>query len=350
MAMDFGDYGEYSGGFSPDQADYSGGFDLGGWGDFGEYSGGFSPENTQDPGALAASYDLMSNPNFVDPNEGKDKGFSFGNSLKSAGLRGLAGLFGPVGKMGMAAATQDPGFIPGGALSMLGGAMFGPMGMIGGGLLGSAAGKGLPGYAGGPAGLGGPNGMDGNEMAQTLMQLYGASRANDGAGGVGSMNTAVQDQVKRLSEIYGPNSPYAAQMRQTLARKDAAAGRNSQYGPREAQLAALLAEKQTQATDAMSRAATGGQANALALAKYKQQLMGQRLGLAANIGKRTGLFNIFGSGGHTPPLSPINNVDFGLASSLVSNGNSFAGGNLADGATFTGGGSGGSNWFDSFLD
>jgi hypothetical protein len=41
--------------------------------------------------------------------------------------------------------------------------------------------------------------------------------------------------------MYGPNSPYAQQMRQTLDRRDAAAGRRSQYGPREVELQANLA-------------------------------------------------------------------------------------------------------------
>jgi hypothetical protein len=42
--------------------------------------------------------------------------------------------------------------------------------------------------------------------------------------------------------MYGPNSAYAQQMRQQLERRDAASGRRSQYGPREVELQAKLAE------------------------------------------------------------------------------------------------------------
>ena len=51
--------------------------------------------------------------------------------------------------------------------------------------------------------------------------------------------------------MFGQDSPYAKQLRQTLERKDAAAGRNSQYGNRETQLQALLAEKAMQASGAI---------------------------------------------------------------------------------------------------
>lgn len=49
----------------------------------------------------------------------------------------------------------------------------------------------------------------------------------------------IQSQIAGLSD---PNSAYMQQARQGIERKDAAAGRNSQWGDREVQLAALLAE------------------------------------------------------------------------------------------------------------
>ena len=45
-----------------------------------------------------------------------------------------------------------------------------------------------------------------------------------------------------LASLYGPNSAYAQQLRQQLVRKDAASGRRSQYGPREVELQARLAD------------------------------------------------------------------------------------------------------------
>lgn len=47
-----------------------------------------------------------------------------------------------------------------------------------------------------------------------------------------------------LSNLYAPNSPYAQQMMQTLARQDAASGRRSQGGSRAVQLAAALTNGQ----------------------------------------------------------------------------------------------------------
>lgn len=45
-----------------------------------------------------------------------------------------------------------------------------------------------------------------------------------------------------LASMYGPNSAYSQQLRQQLDRRDAAAGRRSQYGPREVELQARLAD------------------------------------------------------------------------------------------------------------
>jgi hypothetical protein len=45
-----------------------------------------------------------------------------------------------------------------------------------------------------------------------------------------------------LAGMYGPNSPYAKQLEKRLLTKDAAAGRRSQYGAREVELQARLAE------------------------------------------------------------------------------------------------------------
>lgn len=65
-----------------------------------------------------------------------------------------------------------------------------------------------------------------------LASLYGYNRAN----------SAANDQVNSLSGMYGQDSPYAQMLRQQLVRKDAAAGRRSQYGNREVELQARLAQ------------------------------------------------------------------------------------------------------------
>lgn len=53
---------------------------------------------------------------------------------------------------------------------------------------------------------------------------------------------AFGNYMNQINDLYSPNSPYAQQMAQTLARQDAAAGRNSQYGNRAVQLAAALTQ------------------------------------------------------------------------------------------------------------
>jgi len=50
-----------------------------------------------------------------------------------------------------------------------------------------------------------------------------------------------------IKDIFSPGGAYAQQMQQTLARQDAAQGRNSQYGNRAVELAARLAQGQSQA-------------------------------------------------------------------------------------------------------
>jgi hypothetical protein len=73
---------------------------------------------------------------------------------------------------------------------------------------------------------------------------------------------AIQQQQRQLSDMYGPNSPYAAQLKQALARRDAKAGRLSQYGPREVELQAQLAKAASGAAPAM---ASLGNANTQAI-------------------------------------------------------------------------------------
>jgi len=55
------------------------------------------------------------------------------------------------------------------------------------------------------------------------------------------------DVITQINQLYAPDSPYAKQMQQSLARKDAAAGRNSQYGSRAVELAAALTQAKSNA-------------------------------------------------------------------------------------------------------
>lgn len=78
----------------------------------------------------------------------------------------------------------------------------------------------------------------------TLMKL--------GNTGLGMYQQYAQQQAQNnyansIQQMFSPNSAYAQQMQQTLARQDAAAGRNSQGGTRAVQLAAALTQAQAQA-------------------------------------------------------------------------------------------------------
>lgn len=107
---------------------------------------------------------------------------------------------------------------------------------------------------------------------------------NQVASGLGNTNQTIQDQIGTLSGMYGPNSPYATQLRQALARKDAAAGRNSQYGTREVELQARLAALQGQNAKTIGDLST--QANNANLAQ--QQVRAQQLAHLFNIADKTG--------------------------------------------------------------
>jgi hypothetical protein len=91
-------------------------------------------------------------------------------------------------------------------------------------------------------------------MGDDLSSLYGQvspwmKLANAGLGAYQqyARQNAMDNYTNQINQMYSPNSPYAQQMQQTLARQDAANGRNSQYGTRATQLAAALTEARTRA-------------------------------------------------------------------------------------------------------
>jgi len=107
---------------------------------------------------------------------------------------------------------------------------------------------------------------------------------NQVAQGAAQTRAGTQQQIETLSGMYGPNSPYAQNLRQALARKDAAAGRNSQYGPREVDLQARLAGLQG------ANAATIGnlQTQQQNANMQEQQVRAQQLSHLFNIANKTG--------------------------------------------------------------
>jgi len=121
-----------------------------------------------------------------------------------------------------------------------------------------------------------------------LSQLIaGAGNAYEGNKQAGQYN----DVINTINNLYSPDSAYSKQMQQALARKDAAAGRNSQYGTRAVELAAAL-------TKAKSDALTSpGYGNLLG-----QRVTGQNIpinGLLAMLGSGAGQDLITKAGGAT---------------------------------------------------
>jgi hypothetical protein len=105
-----------------------------------------------------------------------------------------------------------------------------------------------------------------------------------------------------LQGLYAQDSPYAQAMRQQLARRDAAGGRRSQYGPREVELQAKLAQmasSQIPAMTALQRQQTMSR-NAMlqqGLGAYRQ------MGGLSGIRDALGLSGIFSSLGGMSPSS-----------------------------------------------
>lgn len=144
------------------------------------------------------------------------------------------------------------------------------------------------GGAQGGGGIGG-TGIQGNDImnllkvGQSAWQQHQASqKANAYAGSI--------------SSLFGPSSPYAQQMAQTLARQDAAAGRNSQYGNRSTQLAAAL---------------TQAQAQALGSNNYSQAAQN-----TSGTNVLNGIFNAFGSPQGTQSAGRLGSAAFNGLSSL----------------------------------
>lgn len=133
-------------------------------------------------------------------------------------------------------------------------------------------------YSAGDKAMSDGNGMFGTNMTaddlfKGLGSLYGMSQANKQLGPI----------QNNLASMYGQNSPYADAMRKQLERRDAAAGRRSQYGPREVELQAKLAGQYSQ--NVPNLMAVNNQMN--------QAKMGNLMNLFA-LGQKTGAFSAAG--------------------------------------------------------
>jgi hypothetical protein len=108
-----------------------------------------------------------------------------------------------------------------------------------------------------------------------------------GLGGLASLYASQRNagnMANSLGGMFGPNSPYAQQLEQSLSRRDAAHGRRSQYGPRSVELQAKLAGMANQIAP-----------NVMNAQNMQMQRQMQLLGLLTG-GMKTGMFDKLGSG------------------------------------------------------
>lgn len=140
---------------------------------------------------------------------GTGLGAMIGSSIPAGDI--LGGLGGALGASGVSSALS-------GAASQVGKT-------VGGSLVKDIIGKVLGGSSGGISNLG------------NLASLFTNHQQYNKMG----------DLIDQIKSIYKPDGDYAKYMGDQLARKDAAAGRNSQYGPRLAQLMGMLGDSQAKA-------------------------------------------------------------------------------------------------------
>lgn len=211
-----------------------------------------------DPNTLNWSQDL------------EHEGMDWGDMLKGAAIIGgglygansLAGMFGGTGLgagTAAASAVTDPmaAYLTSGAAegsTLLNGitGAGGAAGAVGSGTTAGTLGSILSNPIAQQAG----KKMTGNIVGNLVSNVLGGGQQPGGVSTLGnlasmftnynqySQNKDILDQIK---SIYSPDGTYAKYLQNELGRKDAAAGRNSQYGPRLAQMLGMLGEKQADA-------------------------------------------------------------------------------------------------------
>lgn len=155
--------------------------------------------------------------------------------------------------------------------------------MLGGGGQGGGGGFDLGSLFGGGGGGGGMGGL--------LNLIGGGIDAHQQGKAADGMKNYINGNLDYIKGLYAPGSPEHNLMKQEMERKDAAAGRNSQYGPRATDLAAKITGIKG---DLISRYVPG---TARSLADAYATDAGRYAGLSSALGRSLG----GGSGGSTLP-------------------------------------------------
>lgn len=237
----------------------SGGY-YGGWG--GSYDFGQQDFGQQDFGSnpMDLFYGPDTPPEQGPPPAGGGETPWYDNPYLRMGMRflmrgnplamGLMGLYDAYKSKGKSFAGQMGGTLG----SQIGGGVAGPLGAMAGGVAGA---RGLPGIAG-PVGGAQEQNTPGSLPTQSHSPSNGPNWQNYGQDLIGLYGNylagrSAQNNMSQLQGLYAPGSPYARQMAQSMQRRDAQAGRRSQYGSREVELAAKLAEMQSRNAPAINQ-------------------------------------------------------------------------------------------------
>ena len=181
-------------------------------------------------------------------------GHSLGGAGVAGGLEGsalgsAAGVGTAAGLGGASASTGGLGSI----VSALGGSG-GTAAKVGTSLLGALTG------GGGSSNNGSLGGMSLSDIANIVSGVYGANQQSQSSK---DMMDWLNGQQAKIDNLYAPNSPEYNYLWDQMSRQDAAAGRNSQYGPRSVDLAARIAQIKADETARLTQGVGALRANTL---------------------------------------------------------------------------------------
>lgn len=174
-------------------------------------------------------------------------GFSGGAQMPTTPVSGGANSLEGSQALANGASGTTPGMPPPEASNLS--TMYGPESTAAGSPMGSSILGNTSGVGGAVqnGALGAGSGTGAGMNVGDLESLFKLAKSGYGAYQQWNQGQKAQDYMDSIRGLFSPGSAYAQQMQQTLARSDAAAGRNSQYGTRSVQLAAALAQAQAQA-------------------------------------------------------------------------------------------------------
>jgi hypothetical protein len=186
---------------------------------------------------------------------------------------------------------------------------------------------GTPNVPGGGNGGGGNTGNGNFDIASLLQLLGGISDLDAGDRSTDTILEWLNGQQSYIDGLYAPGSDEYNALWDQMSRTDAAAGRNSQYGPRSVDLAARLAETKG---NLRTKLATG------VADVYSSSINREN---SSHSGLTSALGNLFGGSNSAQTNQLFNSILSLFGGSSGSNNNSWIGTSLAD--HFLGNGTGG---------